>query len=132
MIFLDASAMVSMLTGEEDADVLADRLAGDEARFTSAIAVFETATAIMRKRGLGMTEASDIIDRFLGLASIQLSPIAAAECDLALSAFDRFGKGRHPAGLNMGDCFAYASAKSLGAKLLFKGEDFPLTDITAA
>ncbi len=132
MIFLNASAMVSMLTGEEDADVLPDRLAGDEARFTSAVAVFETAAAIMRKRGLVMTEAWEIINRFLGLAGIQLSPISTGEGDLALSAFDRFGMGRHPAGLNMGDCFAYASAKSLGAGLLFKGEDFPLTDITAA
>ena len=132
MIFLDASAMVSMLTGEDDADALADRLAIDHERFTSAVAVFETAAALMRKRGLAMAEARDVIDRFLSLAGIGLSPIAAVERDLALSAFDRFGKGRHPAGLNLGDCFAYASAKALGAKLLFKGEDFPLTDITAA
>ena len=132
MIFLDASAMVSMLTGEADADDLANRLAADETRVTSSIAVFETAAALMRKRGCGMSEARDLIDRFRDVASVTLVPIDDVGGGLALEAFDRFGKGRHPASLNMGDCFAYASAKSVGARLLFKGQDFALTDIVAA
>jgi ribonuclease VapC len=132
MIVLDASAMVSLLTGEDDADDLADRLADDAARFTSPIAVFETAAALMRKRGYDMAEARDLIDRFLVVASVRIAPIGAPEGELALTAFDRFGKGRHRASLNLGDCFAYATAKSLGARLLFKGGDFPLTDVEAA
>ena len=124
--------MVSLLTGEDDADDLADRLARDDARFTSPIAVFETAAALMRKRGYDMAEARDLIDRFLVVAWVRIAPIGASEGELALTAFERFGKGRHRASLNLGDGFAYATAKSLGARLLFKGEDFPLTDVEAA
>ncbi|CAN5295645.1 hypothetical protein BH09PSE1_BH09PSE1_29370 [soil metagenome] len=58
--------------------------------------------------------------------------IGASEHRLALEAFDRFGKGRHPAALNMGDCFAYACAKSLAVPLLYKGDDFAQTDVEAA
>ena len=60
--------------------------------------------------------------------------VAAAQrsCRRAIRAFERFGRGRHPARLNMGDCFAYACAEDLGLPLLFKGEDFPLTDIGVA
>jgi len=132
MIFVDTSAMVAMLTDDAHGDALADRLASDDQRFSSAIAVVEAAAAIMRKRAIGMAQARDLVDRFLAIAAVRLSPVAAAECDAALSAFDQFGKGRHPASLNLGDCFAYASAKSLGAKLLFKSEGFLLTDIPAA
>ena len=132
MIVLDASAMVSLLTGEEDADDLADRLARDGERITSPIAIFETAAALMRKRGYDRVEARDLIDGFLVVASVRIAPIGVPESELALIAFDRFGKGRHRASLNLGDCFAYATAKSLGARLLFKGGDFPLTDIEAA
>ena len=63
---------------------------------------------------------------------MRVAAIGVPEGELALTAFDRFGKGRHPASLNLGDCFAYATAKSLGARLLFKGGDFPLTDVEAA
>jgi len=132
MIVLDASAMVSLLTGEDDANDLADRLAEDAARFTSPIAIFETTAALMRKRGCDMAEARDLVDRFLVVASVRVAAIGVPEGELALTAFDRFGKGRHPASLNLGDCFAYATAKSLGARLLFKGGDFPLTDVEAA
>jgi len=132
MIVLDAPAMVSLLTGEDDADDLADRLARDDARFTSPIAIFETAAALMRIGGYEMTQARELIDRFLDIASVRIAPIGAPEGELALAAFDRFGKGRHRASLNLGDCFAYATSKSLGARLLFKGEDFALTDVEAA
>ncbi len=65
-------------------------------------------------------------------ADIQQISISPAEHEVALDALDRFGKGRHPARLNMGDCFAYACAKTRALPLLFKGNDFPLTDIPAA
>jgi ribonuclease VapC len=132
VIFLDASAIVAMLTGEPEADELADRLASDPDRVTSAIAIFETVAALMRKREIGMTEARGVVEQFLEIGEIRLSPIGATEGDIALMAFDRFGKGRHPAALNLGDCFAYASAAAVGARLLSKGDDFPLTDVTPA
>lgn len=131
-MFLDASAMVAMLTGEEDADTLADRLATTADRDTSPIAIFETAAALIRKRGYSVADARDIIDRFLATATVQVTPIGRTQAEFALVAFDRFGKGRHAAALNMGDCFAYAAAKSLDAPLLYKGEDFRLTDIASA
>lgn len=131
-MFLDASAMVAMLTEEAEGDALADCLAGASARHTSAIAIFETVAALARKRSYSVDEARAIVARFLELAEIELMPIGAAESEAALTAFERFGKGRHPASLNLGDCFAYGCAHALGMPLLFKGDDFPQTDIQAA
>jgi ribonuclease VapC len=63
---------------------------------------------------------------------MQVEPVTPAQADLALRAWRRFGKGRHPARLNLGDCFSYALASSLGARLLYKGDDFSQTDVSAA
>ena len=71
-------------------------------------------------------------DAFLDRAGIALVPVMAEHIDTARLAWRRFGKGNHPAGLNFGDCFAYALAKTTGEPLLFKGDDFALTDIEAA
>jgi len=73
-----------------------------------------------------------VLQEFAEEAELRLAAIGEREFDLALQAFSRFGKGRHPARLNMGDCFAYACAKFHGVPLLFKGDDFALTDIDAA
>ena len=70
--------------------------------------------------------------KFLAEARVTLVPISATECTAALAAHARFGKGRHPARLNLGDCFAYACAKVHGVPLLFVGDDFPQTDIRSA
>ncbi len=131
-MFVDASAMVAILTSEEDGDALSDRLGSAARRYTSAIAIFETVAALARERTFSIDEARTIVARFLDLAEIGLQPIAASESEAALLAFERFGKGRHAAALNMGDCFAYGCARSLGTALLFKGNDFPRTDIEAA
>jgi len=69
------------------------------------------------------------LDRFVDRAGIELAPVDAEQAREARLALSRFGKGRHPAGLNFGDCFAYALARVLGEPLLFKGNDFPQTDI---
>lgn len=131
-MFLDASAMVAILTSEEDGDILADRLAAASQRYTSAIAIFETVAAVVRVRTFSVDEARTIVTRFLDLAEVVLQPIGWNEAEAAMTAFERFGKGRHSAALNMGDCFAYGCAKALGVPLLFKGDDFPRTDIEAA
>jgi ribonuclease VapC len=132
-MFVDASAIVAILTREPEADSLADLLEAAPSPITSPIAVFEAALGICRKRHASVEEAEDDVREFLELARIQLIPITAKEADTALAAFSRYGKGRgHPAQLNLGDCFAYAVAKNHRTSLLFKGEDFNKTDIRSA
>ena len=77
------------------------------------------------------TSARATVQSFIELNDLKFVGIGEREFDLATQAYAEFGKGRHPAALNMGDCFAYACAKANRAKLLFKGEDFPKTDITS-
>jgi ribonuclease VapC len=96
VIFLDASAMVAMLTGEPDANDLANRLAADLQRFTSPIAVFETVAAIMRKRQIDAVAARHVVERFLTIAGVTMSPVGRSECEAGLQAFDRFGKAATP------------------------------------
>lgn len=136
MTFIDASAMVAMLTDEPSGDHLAHVLARVQARgaeaLTSAIAVFETTARLMSKSSLSGEEARQTVADFLHAAQVRVVSIAQPEANAALLAFERFGKGRHHADLNMGDCFAYACAKVNGASLLFIGNDFIHTDIADA
>ncbi|MGA9864807.1 MAG: type II toxin-antitoxin system VapC family toxin [Acetobacteraceae bacterium] len=132
-MFVDASAIVTILTREPDADALADALDGAQSSITSPIAIFEAALGVCRKRHASVAEARDDVLEFLGTASVRTVSITAKEADAALDAFARYGRGRgHPAQLNMGDCFAYAMAKAHPTKLLFKGNDFGKTDIGSA
>ena len=73
-----------------------------------------------------------LLERFLELTAAEIAPVTADQAEHACDAFRRYGKGRHPAGLNFGDVFAYALAKATGEPLLFKGNDFKQTDITSA
>ena len=132
-MFVDASAIVAILTDEPEAEELADLLDGARSRITSAIAVFEAALGIRRKRQSSVKEAEEDVLDFLELANIELVPITMQEAKTALDAFSRYGKGcGHPAQLNLGDCFAYAVAKNHRTSLLFKGQDFYQTDIRSA
>ncbi len=79
-----------------------------------------------------MPEAQQVVRDYFALASIQAVAVSPEAADGAIKAFDRFGKGRHPAGLNFGDCFTYACARSYRMPLLFRGIDFARTDISAA
>jgi len=129
-MFVDASAIVAVLTGEPEADALADRLEAAGSPITSAVAVLEATLGVCRKRHASVAEARDDVLEFLRIAGIRTVSIGGAEADTALDAFARYGKGRgHPAQLNMGDCFAYAVAKNHDTPLLFKGDDFSKTDI---
>ena len=83
-------------------------------------------------RAEGAAEAGHDLDAFLKRTRIELVPVTAEQANAARQAWRRFGKGNHPAALNFGDCFAYALAAVTGEPLLFKGEDFALTDIEAA
>lgn len=132
-MFVDASAIVAILTREPDAEALTDRLERAIAPITSAIAVFEATLGLCRKRHVSVEEANADVADFLAAARVNVLPVAAKEAATALSAFSRYGKGRgHPAQLNMGDCFAYAMARNNRVPLLFKGNDFSQTDIAAA
>jgi ribonuclease VapC len=129
-MFVDASAIVAILTQEPDADALADALEAARLPITSAIAVFEAVLGICRKRHASVAEAQEDVREFLEAAGIRTVSVSGKEAETALDAFSRYGKGRgHPAQLNMGDCFAYAVAKNYRASLLFTGEDFSKTDI---
>ena len=131
MIFVDASAMISLMTGEDDADDLADRLGAEQSRLCSAVSVWETIAGLCRTYMFSVPSARATVQSFIELNDLKFVGIGEREFDLATEAYAEFGKGRHPAALNMGDCFAYACAKANRAKLLFKGEDFTKTDIAA-
>ena len=127
--FVDSSALVAILTREEDADALSDRLDGIGSACTSPVVIFETVLALARKKQYSLPEAQREIAEFFAAAQIEIVEITGHASDLAIAAFDRFGKGRHKAALNMGDCFSYACAKVHKVPLLYKGDDFIHTDI---
>lgn len=131
-MFIDASALCSILLDEPDRLRMELKLAGAESPTTSAIAAWESARAVIREQGVSARQANEDVDDLLSAAGVRIVPILDEHYRLALDAFDRFGKGRHPAALNMGDCFAYACAKAADQPLLYKGEDFARTDIEAA
>jgi len=129
---LDASAIIAILAREDDAASLIARLGQARNTAVSAIAIYEATAGLARIGNIAINEALRIVEAFLAEIGATVMPIDAATGREALSAFARFGKGRHPAALNMGDCFAYACARAAGAKLLCKGDDFPRTDLELA
>jgi ribonuclease VapC len=131
-MFADASALTAMLVDERDAGELLARVQNYNLRITSPLAVWETVLAVARVLGLEIHAAEAAVEEFLALADIVVAPVAAEARGVAVDAFARFGKGRHPAALNFGDCFAYACAKQARVPLLYKGDDFPQTDIETA
>lgn len=131
-MFIDASALTAMVVGEPDAASFLAKLKANRTRITSSIAIWETAVAVARMLDLSIIQSDEAVIDFLSLMEIETIEIPAGAATLALNAFDRYGKGRHPARLNMGDCFAYACARHFKQPLLYKGADFPLTDIETA
>ncbi len=128
MIVVDTSIFVAIMADEPDQSSFRKVLLNAEARSMSAGNYLE-AVMVLEGRRLGSRQDLDewLTLRRAGIVAVDL-PLAR----LAADAFVRYGKGRHPAGLNYGDCFAYALARQLGAPLLFKGGDFARTDITPA
>ena len=131
-MFIDASAICSILLKENDTVVLSRKLEMSGPKRTSALAVWESAVALTKQADLPPAQALSVVRRFLTNSGIEIIAIPPEAADLAVSAFERFGKGRHPAALNFGDCFSYACARHLDAPLLYKGGDFSLTDIHSA
>lgn len=129
-VFLDASAMVAMMTDETGAVAIEQRFGAADEVLCSAVSLWEATRAIARKRKVAMIVAHAEVEEFVSDFSLRLVPISQAEGGAAIDAHHRYGKGTgHPARLNMGDCFAYACAKTNGAALLYKGDDFTKTDL---
>ena len=128
-LFIDASALVSMLANESDAFDLARRVRAAERTVTSPLAIWEAVVALYKSHDFDLDVARTLVRDFIAHQKVAILDIDAQTAEIAMDAFDRFGKGRHPARLNLGDCFAYASARVHELELLYKGEDFGRTDL---
>ena len=131
-MFLDASAVVAILAQESDWSMLLKKVEAQHHRLVSPLSIYESSLGIMRKQACEFDAARVIIQQFLQVSGASVIAIDEAIGNEALSAFKRFGKGRHKAALNMGDCFSYACAKVHKVPLLYKGDDFIHTDIRSA
>ena len=123
---VDTSAVIAVLLGESETEAFARVLANDSKKMISAFNALESAIVIETKKGeAGGRELALLLHH----AGIETIPLNRDQTEFALSAWRKYGKGNHPAGLNIGDCCAYALAKYSGEPLLFKGQDFSRTDI---
>jgi ribonuclease VapC len=123
---LDTSALLALLLDEPEAEEFRAAVEEDTTRLVSAATLLETALVIeVRKGEPGGRELDTLIHK----AEVVVVPVDAEHVSEARRAYRRFGKGRHGAGLNFGDVFAYALARTAGEPLLFKGDDFAKTDI---
>ncbi|MCK6572705.1 type II toxin-antitoxin system VapC family toxin [Myxococcota bacterium] len=123
---LDTSALVAILEQEKDADAYSDAIAAAATCLVSAATVVETGMVIFSRRG---ERGARMVDELLQASHVAVIPVTEDHARLAREGFARFGKGRHAASLNFGDCFSYALAKASGHPLLFKGNDFSHTDV---
>jgi ribonuclease VapC len=129
-VILDTSAIVAVLRGEPQAALCAAAIAGADVRRVSAANFLEAAIVI---DGARSPVASRRLDDFLREAQIRIEPVDEAQVRIAREAYRDYGKGSsHPAGLNFGDCFAYALARQAGEPLLYVGDDFAATDVEPA
>lgn len=132
MIVIDASALVSILMSEPDGALLAERFGQGRPsqRFVSTVSIWEAACAIGRLKNCDRKLGLKLVDEFMSVLAITAVPPDVAITALAVEAAERYGMGLgRPGILNLGDCFSYATARHLGAALLFKGDDFSRTDI---
>jgi ribonuclease VapC len=128
-VILDTSALSAIFFGEPERQVYAKLIHDADCCRMSAANFVELAMVIERQLG---PDASRQCDMFFRRADIVIEPVTIEHAHLARQGFLDFGKGRHPAGLNFGDCFAYALAKATDEPLLYKGMDFSQTDVRAA
>jgi ribonuclease VapC len=129
-LIIDTSAVVALLRNEPDADRYADALATASEPRISAGNYIEVGIVIDLNRDPVLSRR---LDDLLATARVEVEPVTQLHAELARRAYRDFGKGSgHPAGLNFGDCFAYALARATGEPLLFKGHDFGYTDVQPA
>ncbi len=125
---IDTSALLAILQDEPERRAFAEAIENAGSCSMSVGNLLETSLVIESRFG---AEGIRDLDQLIGKARIELVPVDLEQLGIARRAFSRFGKGRHPAALNFGDCFAYALARALGEPLLYKGDDFARTDIEA-
>jgi len=123
---IDSSALLALLLAEPEAERIARAIANDPRRLVCAFSALETAIVIEAKKG---ELAGRELDLLLHRTRADVVVMESVQVEIARSAWRRFGKGRHPAGLNIGDCCSYALSRFSGEPLLFKGEDFRHTDV---
>jgi len=126
-MIIDTSALVAILDQEPEADRIARAIAAASDRMLSAANLVEAGMVMQARRG---DEGLRDLDLLLAKLKIEIIPFTAKQAEIARKAFRRYGRGRHGAKLNFGDCFAYALANDEQAPLLFKGDDFGQTDVT--
>lgn len=123
---IDSSALLAILLREPEAEQFALAIANDPKRLVSAVSVFETAIVIHARKGPAGARELDLLLYTAGLTVVSLD---SDQVLLARAAYEKYGKGYHPAALNLGDCCSYALACFSAQPLLFKGDDFPRTDV---
>jgi ribonuclease VapC len=128
---IDASAIVAIFFEERDFRGLLDLIQNADSRMISAATLLQAGIVLDRSVALA-EEHRDRLGEFLDALQIRVVAFSEAQAQMAREAYRRYGKGRHPAALNFGDCMSYALAKSLDEPLLFKGTDFGLTDVQVA
>jgi ribonuclease VapC len=126
---IDTSALVAIFLGEAERKPFLDHILQAETKLLSAANSLETGIVLEARRGEAVGREFDL---FIVRTKIEIVPVDAEQSEIARSAWRKYGKGRHAAGLDFGDCFAYALAKSTGQELLAKGEDFRFTDLELA
>ena len=128
-MIVDTSGLVAIIKGESEGRLFLETMLAVEAVKLSAATYFECGMVIDR---IDRGQAGIKVDRLLSRVDAEIIPVTLAHARIARAAYSQFGKGRHPARLNFGDCFAYALARETGEPLLYKGDDFALTDVEAA
>jgi ribonuclease VapC len=125
---IDSSAIIAVLLNEANAAQIAEAIDSGSQRLLSAASLLEASIVIESRKG---EAAGRELDLLIYRAAIEVVAVDQDQAEIARIAWRRYGKGRHPAGLNYGDCFSYALARSRGLPLLFQREDFSRTDIDA-
>lgn len=128
-MIVDTSALLAVLLEEPEADVFTDKILQSEGCMISAVSFVEASVIAETNGGDGGVRQ---LDSYLRVARISIAPVTEEIAFVARQAYSDFGKGRHPAGFNLGDCFSYALAKVAREPLLFKGTDFRKMDIVPA
>lgn len=123
---IDTSALLAILQNEPERRRFNEAIEAADTRAVSTASFVESSMVLESRYGADGVRALDL---FIAKARISLAPVDEDQAELARQAFRNYGKGRHPAGLNFGDCFSYALARSLDEPLLFKGNDFSQTDV---
>lgn len=126
---IDTSALVAVLFGEAEAEQFAAAIEQDPVRLISSATVLEASLVVESELG---EEGGRELDLLIMKAALETIPFNTEHLAIARDAYRRYGKGRHPAGLNFGDCFSYALSQASGEPLLFKGGDFSQTDVAVA